>query len=118
MGGHPWPPQLAWGALHRSQMAFITQVAVAATPPLIVAGDFNAVPWSHTMHELAAQAEVRLVRRGLGLTRTFRPMPGFGLPIDHVLVSDAWQVLGLEYGPPGGSDHTPLIVDLRLGSGT
>lgn len=117
VGGHPWAPQPQWGALHRSQMELITRVAEAAAPPLIVAGDFNAAPWSHTMRALAERATVRLVRRELGLTKTFRPVPGFGLPLDHVLVSAAWQVLALEYGPPGGSDHTPLIIDLRLGSG-
>jgi endonuclease/exonuclease/phosphatase (EEP) superfamily protein YafD len=114
VGGHPWPPQLQWGALHRSQMEAITRVAAAAEPPLLVAGDFNAAPWSHTVRELAERSEVRLVRRQLDLTKTFYPFPGFGLPIDHVLVSDTWQVLAMEYGPPGGSDHAPLIVDLRL----
>lgn len=114
VGGHPWPPQLQWGALHRSQMEAITRVAAAAEPPLLVAGDFNAAPWSHTVRELAERSEVRLVRRQLDLTKTFYPFPGFGLPLDHVLVSDTWQVLALEYGPPGGSDHAPLIVDLRL----
>lgn len=117
VGGHPWAPQPQWGALHRLQMELITRVAEAAAPPLIVAGDFNAAPWSHTMRALAERADARPVARELGLTKTFRPVPGFGLPLDHVLVSAAWQVLALEYGPPGGSDHAPLIVDLRLGSG-
>ncbi|HMQ29714.1 MAG TPA: endonuclease/exonuclease/phosphatase family protein [Chloroflexaceae bacterium] len=114
VGGHPWPPRLQWGALHRGQMGAITRVAAAAEPPLLVAGDFNAAPWSHTVRELAERSEVRLVRRQLDLTKTFYPFPGFGLPLDHVLVSDTWQVLAMEYGPPGGSDHAPLIVDLRL----
>ncbi len=115
VGGHPWPPQLQWGALHRSQMEAITRVAASAEPPLVVAGDFNAAPWSHTVRELAERGEVRLVRRGLDVSKSFHPLPGFGLPLDHVLVSDAWQVLALEYGPPGGSDHAPLVVDLHLG---
>lgn len=117
VGGHPWAPQPQWGALHRSQMEAITRVAAAAEPPLIVAGDFNAAPWSHTMRDLAERAKVRLVGRGLDFTKSFRPVPGFGLPLDHVLVSGAWEVLALEHGPPGGSDHAPLIVDLRLGPG-
>jgi endonuclease/exonuclease/phosphatase (EEP) superfamily protein YafD len=114
VGGHPWPPQPQWGALHRSQMEAITSVAASAEAPLVVAGDFNAAPWSHTVRELAERGEVRLVRRQLDLSKTFYPLPGFGLPLDHVLVSDGWQVLAIEYGPPGGSDHAPLIVDLRL----
>ena len=96
------------------QMADITADAGVVSPAL-VAGDFNAAPWSHTVRDLAERAELRLVRRGLDLTKTFYPFPGFGLPLDHVLVSEAWRVLALEYGPPGGSDHAPLIVDLRLG---
>jgi endonuclease/exonuclease/phosphatase (EEP) superfamily protein YafD len=116
VGGHPWAPQPQWGALHRSQMEAITRVVAAAAPPLIVAGDFNAAPWSHTMRKLAERANARPVVRGRGLTKTFRPVPGFGLPLDHVLVSREWEVLALEYGPPGGSDHVPLIVDLRLGA--
>jgi endonuclease/exonuclease/phosphatase (EEP) superfamily protein YafD len=95
-------------------MEAITGVAAAAAPPLVGVDDFNAAPWSHTMRELAVRGQVRLVRCGLDLTKTFHPFPGFGLSLDHVLVSEAWQVLALEYGPPGGSDHAPLIVDLRL----
>lgn len=114
VGGHPWPPQPQWGGLHRSQMEAITLVAAAAGSPLVVAGDFNAAPWSHTMRKLAERGEARLVRHQLDLTKTFSPFPGFGLPLDHVLVSDSWQVLALEYGPPGGSDHAPVVVDLRL----
>jgi endonuclease/exonuclease/phosphatase (EEP) superfamily protein YafD len=98
VGGHPWPPQLQWAGLHRSQMEAITRVAAAAAPPLVVAGDFNAAPWSHTMRELAEHSQVRLVRRGLDLTKTFYPLPGFGLPLDHVLVSDGWRVLTLDLG--------------------
>ena len=116
VGGHPWPPQLRWGALHRSQMEALIQVAAAAEPPLLVAGDFNAAPWSHTVRDLAEQAEVRLVRRSFDLTKMFHPIPGFRLPLDHALVSQEWQVLGLEHGLRGGSDHVPLIIDLRLGT--
>lgn len=114
VGGHPWPPQLRWGALHRRQMQEIIRVAELASPPLIVAGDFNAVPWSATMRRLAAHAEVRPIRQAFDLTSTWRPIPGFGLALDHVLVSAEWQVLAQQYGPPGGSDHVPLIVDLYL----
>lgn len=114
VGGHPWPPRPQWGALHRSQMAEITRVAARAPKPLLVAGDFNATPWSYVMRQLATQADVQHVRQSLDLTKTWRPFPLLGLALDHVLVSDDWQVLGYQYGKPGGSDHLPLIVDLRL----
>jgi endonuclease/exonuclease/phosphatase (EEP) superfamily protein YafD len=116
VGGHPWPPQPRWGQLHRDQMADITAVAARSAGPLIVAGDFNAAPWSFVMRDLAAQADVRHVRAPLDLTKTWRPLPFFGLPVDHVLLSDAWQVTEYRYSAPGGSDHTPLIIDLVLPS--
>ncbi|NJM05755.1 endonuclease/exonuclease/phosphatase family protein [Candidatus Gracilibacteria bacterium] len=114
VGGHPWPPQLRWGALHRSQMAAISQVAAQATAPRLIVGDFNAVPWSYTIRQLVEQADVLPIRQPVDLTKTWRPLPFFGLPVDHVLVSPEWQVLVQSYGAPGGSDHVPMIVDLAL----
>lgn len=114
VGGHPWPPQLRWGALHRSQMEAITRVVADAAPPLLVAGDFNAAPWSYTMRRLVEQGQILPIRRGFDVSKTWRPILGFGLPIDHILVSAEWQVLAHEYGPAGGSDHVPMIVDLHL----
>jgi endonuclease/exonuclease/phosphatase (EEP) superfamily protein YafD len=115
VGGHPWPPLGRWGPLHRAQVAEIQRVAAQAAPPLIVAGDFNASPWSHAMQNLARLAGVADARRGFGLSKTWRPLPGVGLPLDHVLVSPEWTVLTYAYGNPGGSDHVPLVLDLRLG---
>jgi endonuclease/exonuclease/phosphatase (EEP) superfamily protein YafD len=114
VGGHPWPPLPQWGGLHREQLRAITEVAAGSAGPLIVAGDFNAAPWSYAMRELAGRAAVRPVGPWLDVTKTWRPLPLIGLPLDHVLVSDEWQVLAFQYGDPGGSDHLPLIVDLRL----
>jgi endonuclease/exonuclease/phosphatase (EEP) superfamily protein YafD len=116
VGGHPWPPQPRWGDLHRRQMQAIGGVAAGAPPPRIVAGDFNAAPWSYSLRQLAEQADVRLVRRHLDVSKTWQPLPGIGLPLDHVLVSEEWRVLSRQYGPAGGSDHRPLIFDLSLAS--
>jgi endonuclease/exonuclease/phosphatase (EEP) superfamily protein YafD len=114
VGGHPWPPQPQWGQLHRDQMLEIIRVAEAAAGPLIVAGDFNAAPWSHTMLLLAERAAVRQVRQPPDLTKTWHLLPRVGLPLDHVLVSDEWRLLSYQYGAPAGSDHVPLIVELHL----
>jgi endonuclease/exonuclease/phosphatase (EEP) superfamily protein YafD len=114
VGGHPWPPLPQWGDLHRSQMQAITTVAEQAAKPLIVAGDFNAAPWSYTVRELASASQATPIRSLFEIPRTWRPFPGFGLPIDHVLVSKEWQVIRQEYGAAGGSDHVPIIIDLQL----
>ncbi|GAB4115473.1 MAG: endonuclease/exonuclease/phosphatase family protein [Roseiflexaceae bacterium] len=118
VGGHPWAPQPQWAQLHRDQMAEITRVAVQARQsspiPLIVVGDFNATPWSYTVQQLAEQAEVRHIRRAFDLRKTWYLFPLAGLPIDHVLVSPTLQVIEQQYGDPAGSDHLPIVVDLRL----
>jgi endonuclease/exonuclease/phosphatase (EEP) superfamily protein YafD len=114
VGGHPWPPQPQWGQLHRNQMLEITGIASRAATPLIVAGDFNAAPWSYTMQNLSMSADVRNIRRQFDVTKTWFPTPFFGLPLDHILVSDEWQVLNYQYGDRGSSDHVPIIIDLLL----
>lgn len=114
VGGHPWPPQPQWGQLHRNQMADITAIAAQAPSPLIVAGDFNASQWSYVVRHLARQTHTHDAGRGFGLRKTWYPIPGFGLPIDHLLVSSEWTVLNYQHGNAGGSDHVPIIVDLAL----
>lgn len=114
VGGHPWPPIGRWGQLHRAQMADITTVAAQSSAPLIVAGDFNASQWSYAVQNLAQSARVEDAQRGFGFQKTWSISPFFGLPLDHVLVSDEWIVLDYFQGEAGGSDHVPLIVDLRL----
>lgn len=114
VGGHSWPPQPRWGQLHRDQVGSITSVASQSIHPLIVAGDFNASQWSFAVQDLSRQAGVANILRPFDLTKTSSPVPLIGLPIDHVLLSDEWVVTAVQYGAAGGSDHKPIVVDLRL----
>ncbi|NOK59532.1 MAG: hypothetical protein GFH27_549285n56 [Chloroflexi bacterium AL-W] len=114
VGGHPWPPIGRWGQLHRDQMADITAIAAQSSGPLIVAGDFNASQWSYAVQNLAQMSRVEDARYGFGFQKTWSLNPLFGLPLDHVLVSEEWTVTDYFQGDAGGSDHVPLIVDLRL----
>jgi endonuclease/exonuclease/phosphatase (EEP) superfamily protein YafD len=79
--------------------------------PLVVAGDFNATPYTPAFaHFLEAT--------GLTTTHTY---PGtypqiagaFGLPIDHVLVRHA-RIVEIEALDAFGSDHRPLRADLII----
>ena len=86
--------------------------------PLVVAGDFNAAPWS------------ALVRRVEDITRT-QVLPGwrpsffggvggrsgllsvpFGLPVDHVLVSDGIGAAQARTVALPGADHRAVVVRL------
>lgn len=72
----------------------------------IVAGDFNMVPWAHSVRE---------IQRVSGTTRispvqTTILLRGIGLPIDHVLTTGQGRV---ERRPQLGSDHFGLVA--RIG---
>ncbi|MCQ0987184.1 endonuclease/exonuclease/phosphatase family protein [Jiella marina] len=82
--------------------------------PIVVAGDFNATPWSATVERYADATKTRPVT-GIGATwldrRLFRPaLAWVGLPIDNVLVSKGIDVARAERQPSTASDHRPILV--------
>mgnify|MGYP003628328146 CR=1 FL=1 len=86
--------------------------------PLVITGDFNAVPWSHSVQKLAAQSGTRVVP---GLRRSFTWGDNWlgdlmALPIDHALISPTLKAGGAAVGPHVSSDHLPLILDLETGA--
>lgn len=105
------------------------QKRVAAGDAVIVMGDFNAPPSSSPMLLLADHA-----RSGLRMARTISAAPPYGPPgtfnafkidadaaepIDHVLVSDRFDVLRFatvtqHWGGRLPSDHYPVVADLAL----
>ena len=68
--------------------------------------------------DLLAATGLRDAARGQGWIGTWpawlRPAL---VPIDHVLVGGPVAVVGLRRGPFVGSDHYPLVADLRLYGG-
>lgn len=114
VAGHSWPPVPELGEMNRAQMGDITAVAAAAPHPLIVAGDFNASVWSYLVRNLANAAAVADAHRGYWFQPTWQLNPWLQLPLDHIFVSQEWQVLNYQHGGPGGSDHDILVVDLAL----
>ena len=91
------------------------------TDPVLVAGDLNTTMWSPYFDDLLEQTTLYETRRSYGIHPTF-PASRWGLdlpwplqvPLDHVLASEEWAVLGCKNGPNVGSDHLPLIVDVEL----
>jgi endonuclease/exonuclease/phosphatase (EEP) superfamily protein YafD len=82
--------------------------------PAAVCGDFNAAPWSQSIHELAQSADLRSTYGRFGLAATW-PADGsrlFRVPLDNCLVNESVAVADRRVGPDIGSDHLPLIVDL------
>lgn len=113
---HPHPPLDA--VTDRQLTAHLRCVArlVATTAgPCVVAGDFNATPWSapyrHFVHDSG------LVDSALG--RGIQPTWHAGLwplriPIDHIFVPQGTLVTGRRVGPDVGSDHFPIEAEFNL----
>jgi len=80
---------------------------------VVVAGDFNDVPWSYTVETFASISHLRDIRIGRGFYNTFDAQnPILRLPIDQIFLSPG---LGLvEFADPirFSSDHFALFVQL------
>lgn len=113
---HPLPPMrsdVEWRL--REKLRRITAAAPLDGMPTLVAGDFNATPWSPAFLQL----EARHWRRTGTLQPTWptRWHGVMGIPIDHVLASVHWRLIGSTRGPSIGSDHYPVRVELALPAG-
>ena len=113
---HPPPPISARHYRARNaQLNDLTGILHAFDGPWIVAGDFNATPWSADYRRFEGQTGLRNVRRGFGLLPTWpSQLLALGIPIDHVLVSPDFAVTEAKTGPDIGSDHRPVIATLTL----
>lgn len=78
--------------------------------PAVIAGDFNMVPWSHTVRHIARETDTHLIGPTQG-TRPTSPLR-LNLAIDHVLVTGGQG--GVEYRPYLWSDHAGLLARFRV----
>ncbi|MEK6687137.1 MAG: endonuclease/exonuclease/phosphatase family protein [Gemmatimonadota bacterium] len=87
--------------------------ALADGQDLLVAGDFNLVVESaiYRDHWSGCTNAFSRVGRGFGYTRVLKR---FSARIDHVLsCGTGWKPVRAVVGPDLGSDHRPMVVDLR-----
>lgn len=123
---HPKTPLTA--ANFRSRNHQLTKLAryVASSPnPFIVLGDLNITMWSPYYRRMEQISKLHNARRGYGILPTWSILgfegklakflaATFSIPIDHCLISNEFEVVAVRRGESIGSDHLPLIVDLRL----
>lgn len=81
--------------------------------PLIVAGDFNLPVESAIYQRWWGDLDNALSRVGTGLNWT-KLTSRFGVRIDHVLAGNGIAVARARLAPAMGSDHRPVIADLRI----
>lgn len=84
--------------------------------PKVLVGDLNTTMWSPYFGSLVRDAGLRDARLEFGLKTSWPlPLPSFlRLPIDHCLISDDVGVDQVQVGAHIGSDHKPLVVELRI----
>jgi endonuclease/exonuclease/phosphatase (EEP) superfamily protein YafD len=90
-----------------------TTVGPQVVDPLIMAGDFNCTSGSPFF---VNDERLRDTRYGFGWQGSWpsKAPAVLRIPIDHVLINQHWDVLHRELGPNIGSDHLPVITELRL----
>jgi len=106
--------------LHQIQAEALGPMASRLGPPLIVAGDFNAAPWSWVVAR-AAEVTGTDVLGGYRVTWKGRyrtplgPLPEpWGHQIDQILLSGGIGLVSVETLDLPGSDHLALFVRLRI----
>ncbi|MGK3993039.1 endonuclease/exonuclease/phosphatase family protein [Sorangium sp. So ce1024] len=80
--------------------------------PAIVVGDLNMPVDSAIYRRFWSGFENAFSRAGLGFGAT-KLTRWFGIRIDHVLAGPGWTTERAWVGPDLGSDHLPIVADLR-----
>ncbi len=78
----------------------------------VIVGDFNATPWSHVVHDIAARTETKLIHRFLPTWPAIAIPAQF--PIDHIFVSDGISYETVRRDHVKGSDHRPIVAEMKV----
>ncbi len=101
----PWPKGQFW------QKEILSEAIAELPAPVIMAGDFNNVPWAFTVRSTAKAAKGR-VAKGLERSYLFKwAWPRFR--IDHVVAPIGANVKAV-LTPGWGSDHRGVTADIQL----
>jgi endonuclease/exonuclease/phosphatase (EEP) superfamily protein YafD len=102
--------------LQKSGFDKLRRFMTTVTEPVIVAGDFNAAPWTQKLHAPLSTTGVKRLNTVKpswpAQWRNLELLPI--LPIDNILVSKHLSKIDLRVGPRLGSDHLPVIADIAL----
>ena len=118
-GLHPRPPHTFQASFSRDAELIVAGREIAAREhPVIVAGDFNDVPWSHACRLFQKVSGLLDPRLGRGLLSSFSARSRMmRWPLDHVMVDAGFQVVNLQRLKPFGSDHYPILATLAYRPG-
>ena len=101
----PWPHRQA------AQVERFVPLLEKLDHPVIVAGDFNMVPWSHSVRQIASATGTGPIGPVLPTYHFAGQSLGLGISIDHVLAPAGGT---LTRRPGLGSDHMGLLAGVAL----
>ena len=112
----PWP--LPDGRQQAMSGLLASRLQAFDKSSLILAGDFNATPWSFSLRR--QDAALGLERRTHALfSWSVRPYSRYKIstpvplmPIDHIYAGAEWKTVSVQTGPKLGSDHLPVVAVL------
>jgi endonuclease/exonuclease/phosphatase (EEP) superfamily protein YafD len=110
----PAPRDTARAAMNLRTIAATGSVARKAEGGVIVAGDFNSTPWSPAFSAMVAHAGLAFGRGAREATWPTWLPAWLGLPLDHILVGGGCTIVERRHGPHTGSDHRPILADVRV----
>ena len=115
--------KIADASIIRASQADSISAIIAETPyPVIVLGDFNDVPQSYAYTKLIGSKHLNsdasftdaYAAAGAWLYYRTYNQNHLDVPIDHILVSDEFDVMSCEILPQEFSDHYPVTATLLL----
>jgi endonuclease/exonuclease/phosphatase (EEP) superfamily protein YafD len=95
------------------QAGNLAQYLEGLGPDLVLMGDFNSVPWSHTHVALRAATGLRNEGPMVPSWPNWQP-PWIRLPIDHIMTRGALTRLNFKTGRYIGSDHRPVEAEIAV----
>ncbi len=96
---------LPWPYDQTEQLELILPIIEDLEEPVVIAGDFNMVPWSYTLREFAHRTNTTRTGPLFSTSRRY----GARLPIDHVFAPGGGQA---EARPVLGSTHTGVLANV------
>ena len=108
-----------WKFIHAYRMraaeADTLATLIHASPyPVIIAGDFNDLPYSYVYTRVKGKLEDAVAARGTGMGRTYNQIIPT-LRIDYIMYDPRlFDALGFKTLPTTLSDHRPVLTKLRI----
>lgn len=114
LGTHPLPPGSQENtSLRNGQLSAISKFLDGRKGSLVLLGDLNTTPWSHSFKRLLRETGLVDSSRGFGLQASW-PANLFPvrISIDHCLLTPDLGVVNRWIAADIGSDHFPLVVEI------